>query len=127
MLLYNPECYGKSFSISFNLGKLPKFRFFGDFEKFKKEFNKDDSLLAKILKDIFATANHSVDDLLDGAEKTSLWNNLVSWKKKIVKNPSILTEHCSSHLFSVAEDDSYCLLYRDKKRPERVSDCERID
>lgn len=127
MLLYDPNCYGKSFSVSYKLGGLPKYRFFSSLESFKKDFESSGSAFEALLKDVLSSTNHKVDDILLNAKQMSGWNLLQNWKKKIVEDPSILTEHCSSHLFSAPEDGAYCLLFEDKKRPEHVEDCYRID
>lgn len=127
MLLYDPFCYGENFSVSHNLGGLPKFRFFTSVDDFKKKFEVASSSFEALIKDILVSPNHKIEDILSNATNMSGWNNLNSWKRQIVLNPNLLTEHCSSHHFSTSSDDSYCLLYGDKKRPEHIEDCYRVD
>lgn len=127
MLLYDPSCYGKPFSVSYKLGGLPKYRFFKNTDSFKKDFEFEKSAFELLLKDILNSPNHKIEDILSNASNTPGWNNLPNWKKKIVTNPNLLSEHCSSHLFSAPDDDSFCLLFEEKQRPESEDQCFRLD
>ena len=78
-----------------------------------------------ILKEavIQLTSGKKITELLSDYQCPS---NMPKWKRQIIKNPTILTEHCSGHFFGITPDGKTCYLYEWRKRPASRDDCYKI-
>ncbi|MDH8702702.1 hypothetical protein M2138_002070 [Dysgonomonadaceae bacterium PH5-43] len=51
--------------------------------------------------------------------------DMPNWKKRLIKEPSLLDKYCEGHYFGIT-DDNQCYLYYKKKRPASKNDCKLI-
>jgi len=51
--------------------------------------------------------------------------DIPNWKKRLIKEPKLLDNHCQSHFIAIADDEEYCYLLRVGKPRDRES-CKKI-
>ncbi len=50
-------------------------------------------------------------------------DDLPNWKCRLIKESQLLDAHCQAHYFGVLNDNSACLLFKWKKRPNSIDEC----
>jgi len=60
----------------------------------------------------------SLRDIIDGCIK-----NMPNWKKRLLKEPDLLDNHCKGYYFGITNDVAKCYLYKEKKRPGARDEC----
>lgn len=53
-------------------------------------------------------------------------DGIPNWKRRLIKEPNLLNNHCTSHFIGIPSDDSCCYLFRWKKRPSNREECEKV-
>lgn len=62
----------------------------------------------------------------DIIEEFSYPDDMPNWKKRLIKEPELLNKYGQSHYFGISNDNSFCLLFKNKKRPGNKKECKEI-
>ncbi len=92
---------------------------------FELKNNLSKELIRENLKELFLKLmHHTLDEVITNYEIPS---GLAPWKKRIIQEPELLDNHCQGHYFGILNDNSACLLFYWKKRPNSREECYRVE
>jgi hypothetical protein len=87
--------------------------------------NLGNGFIRENLKELFLKLMHQ--NLEDVISNYVIPSGMPSWKKRIIQEPELLNNHCQGHYFGILNDNSACLLYYWKKRPNSREECYRVE
>ena len=123
--------YWSTWSYSTNSLKRRMIENVSELQSYFRDDDSKDGKFRNYLEELLNKLASKFDSGLDGGldliiQEYSFPEGIKNWKKRLIQEPKLLDNHCQSHCFSIPEDESYCYLFNEWKRPRRETDCEKI-